>query len=251
MHLNYESRKITIIILLCVIVVSVCFALFSLFVFLQPKVASNYHTITPVQVPTHVHTITPVQAEKLGHKYANPMYSHRNYVKADYWFAQAAKQGYAPAEKSLGSAYLWGNGVPSNNAKAHYWLSKAYHAGDYDAAYGLGYCAGGLPKGLHWFEIAARHGDYGAEHALASAYYSGKQIPRDPAKGAYWLKKLSAQGSEWADLRLGEAYYKGDGVPQNSMKAVALWKIIVGHHKTAWRHYVRRAKADIRHAELG
>lgn len=203
----------------------------------------------PAQAGSDHHIVTPAQAYKLGHKYASPMSAHRNYVKADYWFTQAAKQGFAPAEKSLGTAYLWGYGVPSNKVKAQYWLSKAYLAGDYEAAYGLGYCAGGLPKGLHWFKIAAKHGDYSAEHALAHAYYSGGKIPRNPVKGAYWLKQLSAQGSYWADLHLGEAYYKGDGVPQNSMEAIALWKIVVHNHKEAWHHDVRLAKEDIRHAE--
>jgi TPR repeat protein len=45
------------------------------------------------------------------------------------WLERAAKQGYAPAQNSLGLMYLNGEGVAANPQLAYVWLERAVRQG--------------------------------------------------------------------------------------------------------------------------
>ena len=45
----------------------------------------------------------------------------QNYKKTVYWWRKAADQGYADAQRSLGTAYYNGIGVAQNYKQAVYW----------------------------------------------------------------------------------------------------------------------------------
>jgi TPR repeat protein len=84
-----------------------------------------------------------------------------NNQEAVKWFHKAALQGYAPAQSSLGIAYITGLGVSQDYKEAFYWLQKAAVQGSTIAQYNLGlmYFHGhGIPqafiKAYFWSELA-------------------------------------------------------------------------------------------------
>ena len=63
--------------------------------------------------------------EKLAICYYNGEGVERDYEKAAYWFALAAKQGSITAQYYLGGCYQKGTGVEQSDEKAVQWLREA------------------------------------------------------------------------------------------------------------------------------
>ena len=71
----------------------------------------------------------------------------------------------------------------------------------------------------------AQAGDAKAQFDLASLYYSGKDVAKDPKQGLLWLRKSADQGYAWAEKALGVMYRVGGpetGVPKNPHEA-SVW----------------------------
>jgi hypothetical protein len=81
------------------------------------------------------------------------------------WFRQAADQGNAAAQFSLGAAYRDGEGVKRDDQLAVAWLQKA-----------------------------ANQGLAMAQDSLGLMYADGKGVPRDLGKAIEWSQKAAAQG---------------------------------------------------------
>jgi len=70
-----------------------------------------------------------------GHHKLNSSDSNRkcglhDYTQAAAWFRQAAEQGHAGAQFSLGLMYDNGWGVPEDDAEAAFWYRKAAEQGE-------------------------------------------------------------------------------------------------------------------------
>lgn len=126
----------------------------------------------------------------------------KHYVKSCQWFRKAADQGYAPAEKDLGIAYLKGYGLLKNNVKATYWIKKAADQGYAPAEAELGnlyYSGRGVPKNdvecMNWVQKAADQGYAPAEYFVGVINYNGSiGVQKNNEKAIYWLNKSADQG---------------------------------------------------------
>ncbi|MBF0183549.1 MAG: SEL1-like repeat protein [Magnetococcales bacterium] len=113
---------------------------------------------------------------------------------------QAARQGDAVAQTTLGSFYLHGVGVKRN-----------------------------LHKALHWFTQAAEQGDALAQFNLGLLYQEGQGIERDEQKAIVWLQKVAEQSPRadrfhpiikgWAQLKLGFLHFEGRTQAKNYPEA--------------------------------
>jgi TPR repeat protein len=115
---------------------------------------------------------------------------------------QAAKEGNARAQATLGNMYSEGDGVRRDDRAAAHWYSLAAAQGHRAAQYNLGSMyydgAGGLPqsdaKGLQLYLASARQGFGAAQETLGIAYEFGIGAPRNRATAIYWLQHAAAQG---------------------------------------------------------
>ena len=86
---------------------------------------------------------------------------------------EAADQGHAQAQCSLGVVYEQGQGV----------------AQDYSAA-------------MKWYRMAADQGDAQAQYNLGVMYYQGQGVPQNISEALRWLYKAQVQGHERAKERI-------------------------------------------------
>lgn len=94
---------------------------------------------------------------------------------------ERARAGEAEAQYRLGLAYLMGEGVPQDYARAAEWFEKAAEQGVADAQFQIGtlYAYGtGVPfsqaEAVHWWRQAAARGSLEAEALLNAGRTSGK-----------------------------------------------------------------------------
>jgi TPR repeat protein len=103
---------------------------------------------------------------------------------------EAAEQGYAEAQFTLGGEYALGHGVPRDYGEA-----------------------------AKWYRKAAEQGYARAQFSLGFSYYFGHGVPQDYGEAAKWYRKAAEQGYADAQFYLGFAYANGDGVPQDDALA--------------------------------
>lgn len=123
---------------------------------------------------------------RIQYQYARVLDKHKLYSEAIHWCRQAAEQGYAAAQNSLGYAYEWGQGIETN-----------------------------LQLALQWYHKAAEQNFAQAQNNLGTMYYMGKGVDYDEKKALYWYQKAAEQGHPSAQRNLGVMYSKGLGVKQN------------------------------------
>lgn len=162
-------------------------------------------------------------------------------VLAESAFAQApdmakikagAEAGNAKAQGQLGEAYLYGAGIPKDEAAAVKWMTKAAEAGDGTGQARLGqmlqngWC-GLTPnpaEAVKWFTKAAEQGHPGGQSQLGQAYLFGKGVAKDEKMAAKWLA-LAAKGG----VPSAQGYYaymlaNGMGVEKNIEEALSWCK---------------------------
>jgi TPR repeat protein len=86
--------------------------------------------------------------------------------------------------------YVFGEGVPNNEAEA-----------------------------ARWYRLAAEHGYATAQLHLAVAYENGHGVPQDEVEAVRWYRKAAEQGYASAQHKLGYAYAYGLGVAINEAEA--------------------------------
>jgi len=109
-------------------------------------------------------------------------------------FRLGAEAGNARTQYDLGIAYLRGQGVQQDDAKA-----------------------------AHWLSLSASHGYAPAQTDLAGACLTGRGVAQDPAAAVRWLRLAVDQGYERAFANLGWFYEKGLGVKIDRVLAYALY----------------------------
>jgi len=113
-----------------------------------------------------------------------------DYTKARQWYEKAAAQGFAPAQRAMGTMYDSGRGVRQNYATARM-----------------------------WYEKAAGQGDAQAQLNLGVMYHDGLGVRQNYVKARQLYEKAAAQGVAEAQSNLGTMYYNGKGVRQNKRTA--------------------------------
>lgn len=121
------------------------------------------------------------------------------------WLHQAADQGFAPAQFSLGQVNEFGEGVPVNLSEARNWYERAAKADHVEAQYGLALllCDPESPvhdhaTGLEWLARAAQNGHSDSQFLLGTEYQSGITLSKDEAAARQWYGKAASQGHQEA-----------------------------------------------------
>ena len=100
------------------------------------------------------------------------------------------KNGYPPAQHSLGTIYAERRSVNHNYEEA-----------------------------LKWYRMAAEQRHAESQYSLGVLYYNGKGVNQDLIEAANWFQKAAEQGHARSQLNLAEMYQSGKGVSRNYEKA--------------------------------
>lgn len=128
--------------------------------------------------------------------------------------------------------YERGWGVSQNLDEAIHWYRVAAEHGDPTAQCNLAtlyFLGRGFRRddeqATKWFRAAAEQGLPSAENNLAFMYYTGHGVPRDYAEAAKWTRRAAEQGYALAETDLGYLYEQGKGVPLNYLAAYTWYSI--------------------------
>ena len=105
---------------------------------------------------------------------------------------QAAKQGNADAQLTLGMMYSGGIEVAQDDKQA-----------------------------VAWYRKAAEQGDARAQNNLGLMYKQGKGVAQDDEQAVAWYRKAAEQGNVDAQFNLGVMYSDGSGVAQDYKQSYA------------------------------
>jgi uncharacterized protein len=162
-----------------------------------------------------------------------------DYAAAIAEFTPLAEQGEAEAQYQLGLLFLFGHGVPRDDAQANAWFRKAFAGFSKAAADGSAEAQdrlGGMyitGDGVHqdytqaaaWFSKSAAQGNANAQYHLGIfVYANGYGAPQDWTKAVSWYSKAAAQGNVQAQFALGLLNYHGVHVPKNYANALAWFR---------------------------
>ncbi|MBQ4268317.1 MAG: sel1 repeat family protein [Clostridia bacterium] len=146
---------------------------------------------------------------QLGVKYYDGKGVKQDLSKAVKYFLEAAKQGYAPAQRRLGYCYSNGYGVEKNHGLAVKWYTLAAEQGNADAQCDLGVCYHNgenvirdYTKAFWWYFRSAEQGCAHAQYLLGLCYYYGEGTPKSFTQAKKWLTLAAKQGHEEAKIRL-------------------------------------------------
>ena len=138
----------------------------------------------------------------------------QNYAEAVRYYREAAEQGYADAQYSLGYCYYCGDGVDENETEAVKWFRKAAEQGNADAQFRLGQCydcGRGVDKSeteaVKWYRIAAEQGNADAQWNLGYCYENGRGVDKNETEAVKWYRKAAEQGDELAKQKLERLGY--------------------------------------------
>ncbi|NBF06320.1 hypothetical protein GV819_28970 [Pseudomonas sp. Fl5BN2] len=137
------------------------------------------------------------------------------------WYAKAASQGVAEAQRMLASAYWSGRGVQQNDAQAFHWASKAAAQGDAASQTLLAklywFGKGTPPAAERTLELLhqAASQDSEAEEMLGTMALNGNGMPKDIPGALAHYTRAAQQGRSNAQFVLGYLYSGGVGVPEN------------------------------------
>ena len=125
----------------------------------------------------------------------------KDFAEAAKWYREAADQGHADAQKSLGVMYAAGNGVPQDGVEASKWLRKA--AENKDAAR----------------QRAARQKAARGEQAARQQAARGEQAARQRAAREQAAAKQQAAREQADSQRATKTYANGTGVRKDDAEA--------------------------------
>jgi TPR repeat protein len=141
-------------------------------------------------------------------------------------YGEAAEQGDAGAQFSLGVLHALGAGVPRDVELALGWYEKSAEQADRDAQYAL---AQRLEQGVPgrtddgaggWLERLSRLGEPTNPLRVGSDYPFGTDgLAADPERAAEWYRRAAEQAHVMAWYRLGEMRAGGLGVEGDRVRA--------------------------------
>ena len=148
------------------------------------------------------------------------------YMRGDYATAYKellplVEQGHADAQFFLGSMYLYGEGVPEDDAAAVKWLRKA-----------------------------AEQGQAEAQFLLGVLYADGEGVPEDDAAAVKWLRKAAEQGLARAQFNLGVMYAFGEGVPEDYVRAFAWFNLAAAQGDAPAKKYKGSIRQSMTAAQI-
>lgn len=180
-------------------------AAYALWYELREEVLRTYKDDLPQRLPLsqqkefkRIKNIVIGEAVKLG--------AHQQIFHPD---DQGVSEPAADTEYTLALAYLRGDGVPKDTAKALELLKQSAARGNQFAQYRLGKLllqGENVPRdvnaAMRWLTAAADQGNQYAQYALGKLYLLGKEIPKDRGSAIKWFQLAADQGNEYAQYFL-------------------------------------------------
>ena len=165
----------------------------------------------------------------------NYFYGRSGYAQDDAeavkWYRQAAEQGYARGQVSLGGMYESGRGVVKDEAEALRWYRQAAERGHapgqeklasmYEEGRGV---AKDEAEAVRWYRKAAEQGYAPGQNNLGVMYEDGRGVAKNEAEAAIWYRKAAQQGHAPGQSNLGIMYSYGRGVSKDDGEAVKWYR---------------------------
>jgi len=156
----------------------------------------------------------------------------KDYAQAIKWYRQAADEGHAAAQYSLGCSYSQGEGVAKDMYEAVKWWRRAAEQGYLEAQYNLG-CSLSSGTGTvkdcaeaaRWFHMAAQKGHAASMNNLGNCYINGDGVAQNAQEAVNLFYKAAQQGNAEAQMALGNCFNMGAGVAKDMREAVRWWKM--------------------------
>jgi len=144
---------------------------------------------------------------------------------------EAAAQGHGPALWALHNIYREGRYTAADPMKADFWLAEAARQGSAAAATRLAERLdeggqGALPADvttadvLAWLEQAALRGDTGAQVRMGLLYAGGRYVPQDDETAFRWMHGAAEAGHVFAQAWMGDVLFRGQGVIRDEALAM-------------------------------
>ena len=154
-------------------------------------------------------------------------YSARDAERAFECFKVAAENGYARAQRNLGTSYAQGLGVAQDDAEAVHWYKRSADQGDDEAQFKL--LATSLEEGsgshddgrlVRWTQLSADQGSARAQCSLGILFLRGRGVMEDEAEAVRWMQLSAHQGNIVGQSNLAWSYCTGTGVAQDYAEAL-------------------------------
>ena len=159
----------------------------------------------------------PFSQREAGNAYLNGDVIPKDMAKAVEWWKLAADQGEDGAMYNLGIAHLNGDGVAKDDYKAFQYWMQAFDSRNTLAENRLL----SVPK---TYRADAEKGDASAQFFMGTAYEYGHGVPKNAETAADWYRKAAEQGHPGAQTFLAYALYTGSGVAQDAEQAFAWFR---------------------------
>ncbi len=165
----------------------------------------------------------------LGDCYFYGIGTPKDIGKAVDWYNKAASNGDADASFKLGCIYEGEMGIPRDDSLSLKMFMQAAMAGVPEAQFRVGNLAyegkieGGKKGAAKWFGLCEDRIPI-AKFNLATMYYSGDGVDKDPKKAFDRYLQLGENGDADALFQIGKMYIGGEGVeadPQKGFEYIA------------------------------
>jgi uncharacterized protein len=166
----------------------------------------------------------PLAQFKLGYRLDVGDGVEKNLLQARCLYEKSANQGSLLGAAFLSLMYVYGRGVPKDDALACKWRSRARQARDlFSEPRWMIFDTIDAPLGkiteLRKTRIAADSGDLSAMSLLAQIYYFGQGTLVDYSKAFEWCRKAAKADSAYPHYLLACMYENGEGVRKSLKQA--------------------------------
>ena len=162
---------------------------------------------------------------------ANALLDQEEYEAAISILQEAAANGDAEAQYTLGNCYYGGKGVEQNYEEAAKNYKLAADQGFAWAQGNLGYCyftgAGveqDYDEAMRLYRLAADQGDEVAIFNIGYAYYVGKGAEQDYDEALKYYRQSAELGLPVAMFAIADCYFMGNGVEQDPEEAASWYR---------------------------
>lgn len=145
---------------------------------------------------------------------------------------EAARQGQAQAQVTLGTIYFKGEDTLLNYQEAYTWYQKAAEQGSAHAMFNIGvmydngyYVEQDSDEAVRWYRKAADLGFPEAMFNLGVMHEYGQYVTQDYEKAHEYYLMAAEKGDPSAQFSIGLLYDKGLGVERNLTTAYMWWDI--------------------------
>lgn len=169
---------------------------------------------------------------RLAEFYHQGLGTKEDHVAAVEWYRKAAEQGLRQAQRKLGTALIFSDGVAGDEKQGFAWCMKAALQGDDAAEYTLAQCyAKGLgvdsdsSQAKKWNKIAAEHGHAAAQWDEGCQLWEQDPNPIKDPIALKWFQKSADQLFPPAAISVGICHLYGRGVETDKIEGYA-WMLI-------------------------